>query len=250
MPPPSLSTTAQAVLTTAIENVDRILTLPERLPIAAQRAVVKSMLNGGLIEEVHAGEAQSAWRTTESGERLLLRATEAGLAALATTHDSDGPIQPTGAGRDAEATVPPTADATALTAPLRPRARLHVAAEAVLTAWDDTTEGRPGLPDAVEALRAALATATYKPVAGGAPRLPRAGTKQQAVLTLLRRSEGATVAQVAEATGWANHTVRGFFAGLKKKGISVTVLERVRQVGPGKEGAKGSYSVYRVEEAA
>ena len=40
-------------------------------------------------------------------------------------------------------------------------------------------------------------------------------------------------------------TVRGFLAGLAKKGIKVDVLERVRQVGPGKLGAKDSYSVYR-----
>jgi Protein of unknown function (DUF3489) len=64
------------------------------------------------------------------------------------------------------------------------------------------------------------------------------------VLALLRRPEGATVAQVAAATGWAQHTVRGFFAGLKKKGIEITVLERVRMVGPNKEGAKGSFTIY------
>ena len=56
------------------------------------------------------------------------------------------------------------------------------------------------------------------------------------------------MAQAAEATAWASHTVRCFFAGLKKKGINVTVLERVRQVGSGKQGAKGSYTIYRVEE--
>ena len=66
------------------------------------------------------------------------------------------------------------------------------------------------------------------------------------MLTLLRRPEGATVAQVAEATGWAQHTVRGFFAGLKKKSIEVTVLERVRQVRPNEEGARGSCSVYTI----
>jgi len=49
-----------------------------------------------------------------------------------------------------------------------------------------------------------------------------------------------------EATGWAQHMVRGFLAGLKKKGHMVEVLERVRQVGPGSQGAKGSYSVYRI----
>ncbi|WP_408639675.1 recombinase family protein [Roseomonas populi] len=46
------------------------------------------------------------------------------------------------------------------------------------------------------------------------PRRPREGTKHQAVLSLLRREEGATIAQVVEAAGWAQHTVRGFFAGL------------------------------------
>ena len=61
---------------------------------------------------------------------------------------------------------------------------------------------------------------------------------------MLRQTEGATVAQIAEATGWASHTVRGFLAGLKKKGIKVEALERVKMVGPNKEGAKGSYTVY------
>jgi hypothetical protein len=66
------------------------------------------------------------------------------------------------------------------------------------------------------------------------------------VLDLLRRPEGATIAHVIDATGWQPHTVRGFLAGLKKRGIQVSVLERVRQVGPNKEGARGSFSVYRV----
>jgi predicted ArsR family transcriptional regulator len=83
----------------------------------------------------------------------------------------------------------------------------------------------------------------------GAPRKPREGTKQEVVLAMLRRPEGATVAQIAEATGWAQHTVRGFFAGLKKRqGITVENAERIRQVGPNKQGAKGSYTVDRVAE--
>ena len=44
-------------------------------------------------------------------------------------------------------------------------------------------------------------------------------------------------------------TVRGFFAGLKKRqGITVEIAERIRQVGPNKQGGKGSYTVYRVAE--
>ena len=62
---------------------------------------------------------------------------------------------------------------------------------------------------------------------------------------MLSRLEGASGPQIAEATGWAPHTVRGFLAGLAKKSIKVDVLERVRQVGPNKQGAKGSFTVYR-----
>jgi hypothetical protein len=38
--------------------------------------------------------------------------------------------------------------------------------------------------------------------------------------------------------------------GLKKRqGIAVEVMERVRQVGPDKQGARGSYSIYRIADA-
>jgi hypothetical protein len=128
-----------------------------------------------------------------------------------------------------------------------PRANLRTAAAAVLAVWDDQdnrdTDIIGALEAPMEALRALLAEKA--PREATAPRKPRKGTKQEAVLALLRRIEGATVAQIAEATGWASHTVRGFLAGLKKKGIKVETLEKVRMVGPNKEGAKGSYTVYR-----
>jgi Protein of unknown function (DUF3489) len=89
--------------------------------------------------------------------------------------------------------------------------------------WAGPPSGRP---------RSALAKHARAARDPDVPRKPREGTKQEKVLVLLRRPEGATVAQIAEATGWAAHTVRGFFAGLKKKGVAVAVLERVRQVGP------------------
>jgi hypothetical protein len=75
--------------------------------------------------------------------------------------------------------------------------------------------------------------------------LPACGYRR--VHALLRREEGATIAQICEAIGWQGRTVHGFFAGLKKRqGIEVQVLERVRQVGPNKAGAKGSFSIYHL----
>ncbi len=175
------------------------------------------------------------------------------VADTAPTGGEDGAAQDTPAAPAEPAQGAPLAEEVALLdqalATPRPKVppTLRAVAQRVLDAWDDDANMRTDLPTAIDALRAALATKPGRlPRAPGAPRKPREGTRQEAVLALLRRPEGATVAQVVEATGWAQHTVRGFFAGLKKKGIEVTVLERVRQVGPNKEGAKGSYSVYKV----
>ena len=53
---------------------------------------------------------------------------------------------------------------------------------------------------------------------------------------MLGRPEGATVAQIAEATDWNSITVRGFLAGLKKNGHGVEATQRIRQVGPNTAG--------------
>jgi Protein of unknown function (DUF3489) len=76
---------------------------------------------------------------------------------------------------------------------------------------------------------------------------PRAGTKQAKLIELLKRPEGATVEQIAAATGWQHHTIRGAISGaLKKKlGLNVEAI-RTREVGPNKTGAKGSSTVYRI----
>jgi hypothetical protein len=134
-------------------------------------------------------------------------------------------------------------------APASTRARLRNAAQRVLSAWDDEASQRANLPDAVAVLRGLLTKPAPADRTTGS-RKPREGTKQQQVLAMLRQPEGATVAQIADATGWQAHMVRGFFAGLKKRGIEVSVLERVRQVGPGQAGATGSYTIYCVPETA
>jgi hypothetical protein len=138
-----------------------------------------------------------------------------------------------------------------------PRASLRDTAAAILATWDDQA-ARFGTHDgdligALDAPIAALRTLLAgKPARvarePGAARKPREGTKQEQVLAMLRRPEGATVAQIAEATGWAQHTVRGFFAGLKKKGHAVEVKSRERMVGPNKTGAKGSFTIYALAE--
>jgi hypothetical protein len=59
-----------------------------------------------------------------------------------------------------------------------------------------------------------------------------ANTKQQVCLDLLNRPEGATVAELQAATGWQQHSVRGFLAGAVKKKLGFTLLTEKPDAGP------------------
>ena len=89
-------------------------------------------------------------------------------------------------------------------------------------------------------------TAQTKAASAGKP-APRAGTKQAQMIELRKRPEGATVEQIAAATGWQHHTIRDAISGALKKKLGLTVeATRTREVGPNNTGAKGSSTVYRI----
>jgi hypothetical protein len=262
----SLSPAATIVLARAAERPDRRIEFHRKLPTGGRHKMIDALLREGLIAETQGdyrlGDGALLIEDSATGLMLTtLALSDAGFRALnleppgadaeAEPPATDAPTAAHVAAVQAEALAVADALEAAQGAPVSaPRASLRDAATTVLAAWDGQTEdARLGLTDAIVVLRAALATKPGR-LAGGpsAPRKPREGTKQEAVLTMLRRAEGATVAQIAEATGWASHTVRGFLAGLKKKGFQVATLERVRMVGPNKEGAKGSYSIYAITE--
>ena len=65
-------------------------------------------------------------------------------------------------------------------------------------------------------------------------------SKQDAVIAMLRRPEGATIDEVASATGWQRHTVRGVFSGTLKKKLGLALASAKEERG----------RVYRIGAAA
>lgn len=65
-------------------------------------------------------------------------------------------------------------------------------------------------------------TTKVKPV----PTEPRGPSKIGAVIALLEREQGATLAEMVQATSWLPHTTRAALTGLKKKGHAITKDKR------------------------
>jgi hypothetical protein len=115
---------------------------------------------------------------------------------------------------DGERRSPANKDAT-LKAIGRSAERLGLSTEAVLAAAPGLLDGRLD----ADSWRAQLSEPPAKK-----PRRSREGTKEAQLIAMLRRPEGATIAQVIAATGWQPHTVRGAISGAlkKKRGLDVT----------------------------
>ena len=111
--------------------------------------------------------------------------------------------------------------------------------EDVLPPTVATSVATPPLADDPE-LEAAVAAAEAswhqdRPDAG--PKRGPGNSKQALVIEMLKRPEGATIAQICEATGWQAHTVRGTFAGAFKKKLGLTITS---------EKPEGGDRIYRV----
>ncbi|MCI5078729.1 DUF3489 domain-containing protein [Oricola sp.] len=67
----------------------------------------------------------------------------------------------------------------------------------------------------------------------------RSGTKQEALIAMLRAEGGATIEEIATALSWKSHTVRGAIAGALKKKLGLTITSE-------KEDQRGR--VYRTDD--
>jgi hypothetical protein len=99
---------------------------------------------------------------------------------------------------------------------------------------DDAHTAPVGAPDALAPNTPTGAETAPK------PRTPREGTKQAALIAMLRAPDGATIEEIATGLEWAHHTIRGAFAGALKKKLGLEVTS---------EKVEGRGRVYRLPAA-
>jgi hypothetical protein len=85
---------------------------------------------------------------------------------------------------------------------------------------DTVTSAKPRSPR-----RMARAPAGGQGTESPAP-APRGPSKISAVMALLERADGATLAELVAATGWLPHTARAALTGLRKKGHTIAKTRR------------------------
>jgi hypothetical protein len=218
-PMTKLSDTQAVILSAAAQRHDgAVLPLPETLKIkgGAVDKVLGSLKAKGLIDR------QGAPRGDDPPPLCITRA---GLQAIGVETEDEAPKGAT------------PADTGATSA--EPGAQAIDAAAPATGADRAAARAKKGKPAKGKAMVITTAPAD-KPT-------PRTGTKQALMIEMLRRPEGATVEQIATATGWQHHTIRGAISGALKKKLGLTVeATRTREVGPNKTGAKGSVTTYRI----
>ena len=88
----------------------------------------------------------------------------------------------------------------------------------------------PAAPQVAEVAPKAKRSRKAAKAEDGAP-TAREGSKKAIVIELLRRKGGATLAEIAKATDWQNHSIRGFISGTLTKKMGLTVESNKNEAG-------------------